>query len=151
MKKVKFIAFPILLASFIDSFDACNVSSSIIVFMSILFGFTSTSFSFVIFSDVAKKLYAKSSEYNSSNEFYDVVRVYERSFIFSFISIIIYIFSKELYSVLMSIYVIIVKSNTYFMYLFNFMMLIPVCLSIYFFIKIIELSINFSVYLIRNR
>lgn len=146
MKYFKYTIFLILVTSFIEKFCINNIASNAIVFMSILFGFSTTSFSLILFSRPARVLYAKSTPTGAFNEFYNIVRMYKKSFFFSLTSVIMLIFNGEVQFLFKLVELFLGGYSYIYNVVLNITILLPMCASIYIFSNIVELSINFAVF-----
>lgn len=71
--KIKYAIWIITLFSFEESFSVSSIRSDVIVFISIVFGFYVSTFTYIIFSPLAKKLYATSNRGELTTEFHKII------------------------------------------------------------------------------
>lgn len=158
--KSKYIIFFFPFISFL--FPDFKIDSSFlanaIVFISIFFGFTSSSFAMIIFSNYAKSAYAKNNE--QSNMFYAISDMYKKIFIFQITTILIslcYIPFAQLFPKYIFPYIeLLFKLNLSEFFIENFInfcdyiYLNILCFNVYYFFRLRQLCENFSVLTIRN-
>ena len=95
----KYFLWIIIVFSFEDTFSVSSIRSEVIVFISIVFGFYVSTFTYIIFSPLAKKLYAVSSGSELTTEFHKVIRAYKKSILVNMITIIMLLFYCQIQDV----------------------------------------------------
>lgn len=137
----------------IDYFKYINFSN-IIVFLTILFGFTTTSYTIVIFHPIARKLYAK--EYKARPQLIHLFKIYRRNFSFQLLTIIYLLSIEKICSTDKTIKAFFenfyIQSNLflYFNHLISFIFLLLISLTIYNFYTLIAILENISIAIAKN-
>lgn len=126
-----------------------SIRSDVIVFISIVFGFYVSTFTYIIFSPLAKKLYAVSKGDELTTEFHKVIRVYKKSILFNIITIIILLFYCQIHDIFcvslrgfLPVKAIIVAINSVYIGIIVYNMM--------YFLDILNVNINFSILNIKS-
>lgn len=137
-----------------NDYSLLEIKDNVIVFMSILFGFNTTSLTIVLFSPHIKRLYAQNDAELRSNQFYRIVNLYRKTLFTNLITIIYFIFVDAIRDTCKGIMIDInylFFNSSYIEYIINLFTFLLLFINILFFVKVIKLSINFSVFVIKNR
>ena len=147
--KIKYAIWIITLFSFEESFSVSSIRSDVIVFISIVFGFYVSTFTYIIFSPLAKKLYATSNRGELTTEFHKIICIYKRSILVNIFTIIMLLFYCQICDIFLihlcsifSIRTITVASNAVYIG-------IIVC-NVMHFLNILTVNVNFSILNIIN-
>lgn len=151
--------FPIIPFIFPNFSIDSSFLSNTIVFISIFFGFTSSSFAMIIFSNYAKSAYAKKSD--QKNMFYKISDIYKKIFTIQ-ISIIVF---SLCYTTFSNFFINYINNHIFIFEDINFSVicsnifekLLPcsylsiISYNIHLFYKLIRVCENFAVIMIRNQ
>lgn len=149
--------FPFLLIAFsffdINYFKYINISN-IIVFLTILFGFTTTSYTIVIFHPIARKLYAQ--RFEDYRQLLHLFKVYRRSFSVQLVTILYLLLIEkfDLYALQLEeiIDIFFVCNNFYFVFKYIVFLIFfsLIALNIYNLNKLITILENISIAVAKN-
>lgn len=137
----------------IEYFKYINLAN-IIVFLTILFGFTTTSYTIVIFHPVARKLYAK--KYKDCPQLIHLFKIYRKNFSIQLLTIIYLLAIEKIdqnSTVIKTFFEKISMQSTlqfYFNYLISFAFLFLISLNIYNFYTLIGILENTSIAIAKN-
>ena len=97
--KIKYFLWVIILFSFEDDFSVSSIRSDVIVFISIVFGFYVSTFTYIIFSPLARKLYAVVNGDELTTEFHKVIQKYKNSIVCNILTIVVLLFYCQIYDI----------------------------------------------------
>lgn len=147
--KTKYALWLILLFSFDSTFSVSSIRSDAIVFISIVFGFYVSTFTYIIFSPLAKKLYAASNKGELTTEFHKVIRIYNKSVLLNVLTIIALLFYCQIYNVMtislhgfLSVKWITIGCNSVYIGIIVY--------NVMCFLNILNVNINFSILNIKS-
>ena len=147
--KIKYALWLIVLFSLDSDFSIPSIRSDVIVFVSIVFGFYVSTFTYIIFSPLARKLYGTSNYGELTTEFHKVIAIYKKSIILNIVTIILLLFFNQInYIFLIYLrYLLTIKTISI---LNNAIYIALVVYNILLFLDILTVNINFSILNMRN-